>query len=154
MRSNRSLEKRKIEENKLSKITYFCCCIDVTKMCCENNLKGRTLVFGSWFHQCLSIMVEMNCQDKAVLISARKRKIPQQTEVQVWLSSHDFFSPASLTVVVWMVPIKTLMLGCLERSLLWGVALLEEVCHWVWTWRFQMIKPGQSLSSCCLSIQM
>jgi hypothetical protein len=44
-----------------------------------------------------------------------------------------------------------------RESLLGGMALLEEVCHWVGVLRFQMCKPGavcHSLSFCCLQIQM
>lgn len=36
-----------------------------------------------------------------------------------------------------------------------GVALMEEVCHQGWAWRFQKPKPGPGLlSSCCLWIQV
>jgi len=35
-----------------------------------------------------------------------------------------------------------------------SVALLEEMCHWGWALRVQMLKPGLvSPSSCCLLIQ-
>lgn len=36
-----------------------------------------------------------------------------------------------------------LIFDCVESTLVGGVALLEDICHWKWTMLFKMLKPGQ-----------